>query len=99
MLQQLQTKAFFDCRMRCPGTECRELAWQFEVLQHLAQGFVNGHVAVVTVVNECMHHGHLHPQKTAWAPKASDVHAIQWRSNERKEARIVRGKQCAARDT
>ena len=35
------------------------LTRQLEVLQHLAQGFVYGHVAVVAFIDECMHHRHL----------------------------------------
>ena len=37
--------------------------WQLEVLQHLAQRHIYGHAAVVTLINESMHHQHLqHPE-------------------------------------
>ena len=39
---------------------CTKLTRQFEVLQHHAKGFVNSHVAVVALINECMHHRDLH---------------------------------------
>lgn len=39
-----------------PGWSRKTLTRQFEVLQHHAKGFVNGHVAVVALVDECMHH-------------------------------------------
>ena len=39
---------------------CKKLTRQFEVLQHHAKGFVNSHVAVVALINECMHHRDLH---------------------------------------
>ena len=37
-----------------------KLTRQFELLQHHAQGFVNGHVAVVAFIYEGMHHRNLH---------------------------------------